>query len=370
MTNVADFKNVLLHELFGFKSPIPGFENPIQILAHKSSFVPDIDPGYVFTPDMVRRVLLSVGGRENVLLVGDKGTGKSSFVQQFCARLNLPLMSITGGPGLDESYLMGSKTIENASVKNVDGILSYCLRHGICVLVDEIASINPRVLLSINDVLNGDQTITLKHHGLDPELLPAELADIQGSMTIKRHPQFRFFATDNTGGKASGDPRFGGVNVQNSAVRSRFTNFKVGFMEPAEEVKALVQATGGALKTMLAAQMVELAIRVRDGFKQGLMEDTVSFRELKRWGRKSLAYGKQFATTDAEGNPTYGVLPELHTSFCDAIYAGMEESDQETVLELFELVFGTQLELPNEYDDDTSKQLGAIEELLKSLGTD
>ena len=113
-------KSIYVHVAFGFAEPIPGFEQLIQIDAVPSPFVPKIDPEYVFQPDMVARVLRSYGARENMMFNGEKGTGKSSFVQQFCARLNIPLMTITGGPGLDETYLMGSKTIEDGSVKAVD----------------------------------------------------------------------------------------------------------------------------------------------------------------------------------------------------------------------------------------------------------
>jgi cobaltochelatase CobS len=341
---------IYLHEAFGFKDVVPGFEEPIMIPAVKSPFVPDIDPEYVFQPDMVARVLRSYAARENMGFNGDKGTGKSSFVQQFCARLNIPLMSITGGPGLDEVYLMGSKTLEDGSVKSVDGVLSYCLRHGIPVMIDEIAAIKASVLVAINDVTNGDQVITLKHHGLDPTVLPDDLASQEGSMTIKRHPRFRLFATDNTGGKMSRDPRFSGVNTQNSAVRSRFTWFKMSFMKPALELKALLGATKGALPMEVGKFMVELAIRVRASFEQGDMSDTVSFRELKRWALKALIYGTPSETLkDAQGNPM--LMPECAKAFVDAIYTGMEETDQGVASAFYELVFGTQLELPNEYTE-------------------
>ena len=148
-------KQAYLHELFGFDTPVKGFEEPIPVFSY--------------------------GARENIMLTGEKGTGKTTFVQQFCARLNIPLMTICGGPGLNESFLMGGKTIEASSVKSVDGLVSYCLRWGINILIDEIAAIKPSVLVSINDVLNGDQTITLKHHGLDPSKTPVELDGLHAS---------------------------------------------------------------------------------------------------------------------------------------------------------------------------------------------
>jgi cobaltochelatase CobS len=349
MTEVTvAMKQVLVHEIFGFSEPLFGFEQAISIPATPSPYVPVVDPKYVFEPDMVIRVLRSYADRENLMFTGEKGTGKSSFVQQFCARFNIPLMTINGGPGLDETYLMGSKTIQNGNVKSVDGVLSYCLRHGIAVLIDEIAAIKPAVLVSINDVLNGDQVITLKHHGLDPTLNPDDLAQEEGNMTIKRHPRFRLFATDNTGGKMARDPRYAGVNTQNSAVRSRFTCFKMGFMKPAFELIALLGSTQGQLEVFTAKSMIEVAMRVRASFEQGEMTDTVSFRELKRWARKSLVYGKPHATLRHDnGQPK--IVPDVAKSFVDAIYTGMEETDQAVAAEFFELVIGSTLELPYEY---------------------
>lgn len=356
-------KSIYVHVAFGFAEPIPGFEQLIQIDKVPSPFVPKIDPEYVFQPDMVARVLRSYAGRENMMFNGEKGTGKSSFVKQFCARLNIPLMVINGGPGLDETYLMGSKTIEDGSVKAVDGVLSYCLRHGIAVLIDEIAAIKPGVLVSINDVLNGDEVITLKHHGLDPTMNPDALAAEEGSMTIMRHKRFRLFATDNTGGKMARDPRFSGVNTQNSAVRSRFTWFKMTFMKPALELKALIGATGGSLPIEVGKFMVEMAIRVRASFEQGDMTDTLSFRELRLWGCKSLMYGAPETNAAVGSTPKKPkVVPDCAKAFVDAVYTGMEETDQSVAREFYELVFGTSLELPIEHTETAQSFLTELED--------
>lgn len=361
MTNVQiAVKTIVLHEVFGLSEPIPGLPVELEIPATRSPYCPAINPFFVFTGDLVARVFRSYAARENIMLVGEKGTGKSSFVQQFCARLNLPLMVINGGPGLDETYLMGSKTLEDGTVKAVDGVLSYCVRHGIPVLIDEIASIKPGVLVSINDVLNGDQVITLKHHGLDPTVTPDQLALLEGNMTIKRSPQFRLFATDNTGGKVSKDARYNGVQTQNSAVRSRWTTFKVGFMKPALELKALMGATDNKLELTVAKQLVEFAIRARASFEMGELYDTVSFRELQRWGRKALVYGEWSDTlTDADDNPVW--MADLDTAFVDAVYTAMEETDQAVIANIYELVIGTALTLPEEYSDTASKFLTDLE---------
>lgn len=352
---------VLIHERFGFEQPIPGFANPIAIPAEASPFVPEVDPTYVFDSDMVRRLLLAYGSRENVMLFGEKGTGKSSLIQQFCARLNLPLISITGGPGVDETYLLGGKSIEGGNVKSMDGVLSYAVRHGIPVLIDEIGSIKPSVLVALNDILNGDQVITLKHHGLDPKMTPSELAEVMGGMTIRRHSRFRLFATDNTGGKAKKDPRYAGVNAQNAAVRSRFTMFRAVYMKPEQEQRALSNVTGNMLQASTIKMMVEFALRMRASFEMGDLYDTLSFRELRRWATKSLVYHAT-SGSKAEG-------PDVETlglAFVDAAYTAMEETDQDLARETWELVFGVPLVLPAEHTETAQKLLKRFEAEAKA----
>ena len=132
MDNVVT-KEVYAHVLFGFDTPIRGFEEPIEIASEPHPWSPAIDEAYVFNKSLVRRMLLSMQNNESIMLFGDKGTGKSSLVKQLMAKLNRPLLCINGGPALDEVDLLGCKTIENGDVKSMDGVLSYAFRWG-CLL--------------------------------------------------------------------------------------------------------------------------------------------------------------------------------------------------------------------------------------------
>lgn len=339
-------KEVWVHELFGFDTPVKGFDKePIAIPTEAHPLSPEIDKGYVFSKSQVRRFLLSMEARESIMLVGDKGTGKSSFIQQVMARMNLPLLAINGGPSLDEVDLLGCKTIKDVNVAYVDGILSYAFRKGVPVLIDELCTLKPGVLVAINDILQGDRVVTLKHHGIDPTLDPRELQNIEGSMSIVRHPFFRLFATDNTGGKAARDARFSGVHTQNSAVRSRFTSFKVVFMRPEDEVKALWNAVNEGyseeeqVDRKLLELMVEFAFRFRAAFEQGESFDNISFRELKRWAKKYASYG------------------DLDEAFVDALYTNLEDTDQQLAEELFTETFGRDLRLTEEFQISASSML-------------
>lgn len=348
MNNVVT-KEVYVHELFGFHAPLRGFEDPIEIATAPHPWTPAVDDAYVFNKSLVRRILLSMANDESIMLFGDKGTGKTSLVKQIMAKLNRPLLSINGGPALDEVDLLGCKTIENGDVKSMDGVLSYAYRWGIPVLIDELCTMRPGVLVAINDILQGDRIITLKHHGLDPKVDPKLLANKAGTLTILRHPSFKLFATDNTGGKTQKDAKFQGINTQNSAVRSRFTTFKVGFMSPDEEVLALSKILKQEFDEEeivdpdLLAGMVELAFHFRVAYEQGESFDNISFRELRRWAIKLVDYG------------------DISEAFIDGVYSNMEATDQQLAEELFHKTFGEELKMTEEYSVSAADQLDAFQ---------
>lgn len=344
-------KEAYVHELFGFDKPLRGFTNPILIAAQPHPWTPVIDKGYNFSKSQIRRILLSMANGETISLFGDKGTGKSSMVQQIMARLNRPLLCINGGPGVDETDLMGGKSIHEGNVKDMDGILSYAVRWGIPILLDEFSSLRPGIMLALNDILQGDRVITLKHHGLDPLVNPLDMANKSGTMTILRHPSFALFLTDNTGGKIQKDSRFVGTNTHNASSRERITSFKVNFMAPEQESLALMNALkerfdeeeGDQIPPQeLLDGMVELAFHFRVAFEQGECFDNISFRGLKSWATKTVLYG------------------DLHEAFIDGIYSKLESTDQELAEKLFELTFGEELIMTEEYSVSAADQLDAF----------
>lgn len=332
-------KMVMAHELFGFSEELKGV-GQLPVFVGDHPLVPKGNDDHVFNKSLVRRILLSMkGGDSSFMLVGDKGTGKSSLVTQMHNRLNKPMIAITGSNGIDDTHLLGCKTIKGGDVEEFDGVLSYAYRTGLTCLIDEICTLRPGVMVGVNDILQGDGVINLKHHGIDPTLNPRDLLNVDGGMTIVKHPMFRLFATDNTGGKQQSDARFAGVNAQNAAVRSRMTSFKVGFMTPEEEMKALKGAADAyaakreltPMDDMFIHQLVEFAFRFRKAFAMEEACDNISFREIQRWAYKWMMYG------------------DTDESFVDSIYTNLEETDRVLAIELFKSTFSRDLILPEEH---------------------
>ena len=58
-----------------------------------------------------------------VLVIGPKGTGKTTLVREFAARKGAKLESINFSLRTRESHLIGSKTLDNGAVGFEQGIL-------------------------------------------------------------------------------------------------------------------------------------------------------------------------------------------------------------------------------------------------------
>ena len=78
-------------------------------LAEAHELVPEIDHGYVFekTPLAILRAWWMSATREPLYIHGPWGCGKTSSVEQFFARLNVPVVPIMGRDPMEKADLVG-----------------------------------------------------------------------------------------------------------------------------------------------------------------------------------------------------------------------------------------------------------------------
>lgn len=97
-----------------------------------------------------------------VLIIGPKGTGKTSLVRNFAKRKNTKLESINFSLRTRESHLIGTKTLNNGSVIFDEGILIRSMREGSMLYLDELNSAEADVLLRLDEALDDRRQIALK----------------------------------------------------------------------------------------------------------------------------------------------------------------------------------------------------------------
>ncbi|MDH3516771.1 MAG: AAA family ATPase [Nitrosopumilus sp.] len=97
-----------------------------------------------------------------VIIIGPKGTGKTSLVRDFAKKKNMNLESINFSLRTRESHLIGTKTLTNGTVSFEEGILIKSMRVGDILYLDEINSAEADVLLRLDEALDDRRQIALK----------------------------------------------------------------------------------------------------------------------------------------------------------------------------------------------------------------
>ncbi len=97
-----------------------------------------------------------------VLIIGPKGTGKTSLVRDFAKSKNTKMDSINFSLRTRESHLIGTKTLTNGSVGFDEGLLVKSMREGNILYLDEINSAEADVLLRLDEALDDRRQIVLK----------------------------------------------------------------------------------------------------------------------------------------------------------------------------------------------------------------
>jgi len=97
-----------------------------------------------------------------VLIIGPKGTGKTSLVRDFAKNKNVNLESINFSLRTRESHLIGSKTLTDGTVRFDEGLLIKSMKDGNMLYLDELNSAEADVLLRLDEALDDRRQIVLK----------------------------------------------------------------------------------------------------------------------------------------------------------------------------------------------------------------
>ena len=97
-----------------------------------------------------------------VLIIGPKGTGKTSLVRDFAKNRDLDLESINFSLRTRESHLIGTKTLKEGTVRFDEGLLIKSMKEGNMLYLDEINAAEADVLLRLDEALDDRRQIVLK----------------------------------------------------------------------------------------------------------------------------------------------------------------------------------------------------------------
>lgn len=135
---------------------------------------------------------------ENLLLCGNKATGKNILAENLAWMFRRPVYTASFNANTDSGALIGSDTFTGGEVRLRPGIVSQAAKYGGFCVFDEIN-------MAKNDA------VAVLHSVLDHR----RLIDVPGYDVIPMHPATRFIATMNYG--------YAGTRELNEALVSRFT---------------------------------------------------------------------------------------------------------------------------------------------------
>jgi nitric oxide reductase NorQ protein len=96
------------------------------------------------------------------LIIGPKGTGKTSLVRNFAHQLNRKLYSVNFSLRTRESHLVGTRILDNGEISFVEGILVKSMRDGGLLYLDELNAAEADVLLRLDEALDDRRQLVLK----------------------------------------------------------------------------------------------------------------------------------------------------------------------------------------------------------------
>ena len=147
--------------------------------------------------EILNRAVTALLEGENLLLCGDKATGKNILAENLAWIFGRPVYDISFHVNTDSSSLIGTDTFVNNEVKLREGPIYQCARWGGFGILDEI------------NMAKSD-AVSVLHGVLDFR----RILDVPGYDRISLHPAARFIATMNYG--------YAGTKELNEALVSRF----------------------------------------------------------------------------------------------------------------------------------------------------
>jgi hypothetical protein len=242
-------------------------ESFIVDYTNTAALIPKKDPNFVpFGNYNDLEHIIKSGIFYPAYISGPTGNGKSTMVEQICAKHKRPLIRVNLNMMTDEEQLIGSKTLENGNVEIIEGPVLIAMRNGTALLLDEIDAGSANTLLCLQPILEGKPYyFKLKNE----MIVPAE--------------GFNIFATANTKGKGSDDGRYIGTNILNEAFLERFAvTFEQEYPNAKIEVKIIknLMETYSCLNEEFAETLVKWADAIRRTFEDGGVDETITTRRM------------------------------------------------------------------------------------------
>ena len=209
--------------------------------------------------------IIKTGMFAPVFVTGLSGNGKTTMIEQVCAKIGRECFRVNIIAETDEDDLFGGFRLNNGNMEWHDGPVVLAMKRGAILLLDEI-DLGSDKLMCLQSVLEGKGVYLKK---INQWVVPAA--------------GFTIFATANTKGKGDEAGRFAGTRVLNEAMLDRFDyTYEQEYASKATEKKILMRAMKkfGAQDDAFADNLTKWADMIRKAYMEGACDEIISTRRL------------------------------------------------------------------------------------------
>ena len=296
-----------------------GIDTDLEVPAYSQAdeHVPDIDPDYLFNPEVTLAILAGFKHNRRVMIQGYHGTGKSTHIEQVAARLNWPCVRVNLDSHISRIDLIGKDAIVVRDGKQVtefrEGILPWALQSNTALVFDEYDAGRPDVMFVIQRVLEVSGKLTL----------------LDQNKVITPHPAFRLFCTTNTIGLGDTSGLYHGTQQLNQGQMDRWNIVTVLNYLPHDQEAAIVLAKVKSYDTEEGRAAIDKMVRVADltrsAFMNGDLSTVMSPRTVITWAE------------NAE------IFNDLAFAFMATFVNKCDELERALVAEFYQRCFGEEL---------------------------
>ncbi len=233
----------------------------------RTSLIPDVMGDFVAWGHS-RHItqIISSGFFAPVFVTGLSGNGKTTMIEQACAKAKRECYRVNITQETDEDDLLGGFRLINGNTVFSYGPVVEAMRNGAVLLLDEIDLASSKIMC-LQPVLEGKGVFVKK---IGEWITPA--------------PGFTVLATANTKGKGDVDGRFIGTNVLNEAFLDRFDwTMEQDYAPRATETRIIKKKMEkyGQVDEDFADYLTRWAEITRKAYTEGAIDEIITTRRLE-----------------------------------------------------------------------------------------
>ena len=201
----------------------------------------------------------------STFITGLSGNGKTTMVEQVCAKVKRECIRVNISIETDEEDLIGGNTLQDGNIVYREGPVLTAMRRGAVLLIDEIDR-GSNKLMCLQSVLEGKPYFNKKT-----------------GEVIHPAPGFNVIATANTKGRGTEDGRFIAAQILDEAFLERFSiTVEQEYPSVAIEKKIVLNKmeSYNIVDTDFADKLIAWADIIRKTFEEGGVDEIISTRRL------------------------------------------------------------------------------------------